>query len=120
MRFAGDKTRNQHVAPVADGLAGRIRAVRTWALAHGEIASREALQVICEVKAARRGPFDRWRLVDVDELVWHELVTWCQHEEMPLPAQLAETLWTYLGFLWAAGVADPASHTVDALRAPLI
>jgi hypothetical protein len=125
MRIAGDNTRNDtarnaHVAPPADGFARRIRQVRTWALAHGEIASRDALQVICEVKAARRAPFDRWRLVDVDELVWHELMSWCQHQDMPLPTQLAETLWTYLGFLWDAGVADPASHQVEALRAPLI
>ena len=120
MRTAGDKTGNHPALLDVDRFAARIRQVRLWALAHGEIAAPDALRVICEVKAARRGPFDRWTLVDVDELVWHELVGWCGHEEIPVPAFMTETLWTYLGFIWATGVADPSSQTVGTLRASLI
>lgn len=119
MSTAGDKTDQLSIREI-DRFAGRIRQVRLWALAHGEVAAADALRVICEVKALRRGPFDRWTIVDVDEMIWHDVLAWCAQEEVPVPPQVAETLWTYVGFLWATGAADPSSQTVGTLRASLI
>ena len=120
MSSAGDNGRNHTALQAIDRFAGRIRQVRLWALAHGEVATADALRVICEVKAARRGPFDRWTIVDVDEMIWHDVLAWCGEEDVAVPPHVAETLWTYLGFLWATGAADPSSQTVGTLRASLI
>ena len=120
--FHGDVALDDHV----DGAVVRslVHEVRVWALAHGHIATSEALEVILSVKAARSDgggtSLHTWVGWDAEEMVWADLVAWCRRVERTLPGCLAETLWTYLGFLTETGRLASGSDDLITLRRPLL
>jgi hypothetical protein len=103
--------------------------VRAWALPKGLVADADAIEVICCTKRARSAgrhgfeselDFDRWTVLDVEELLWVELVSYCSDSEQPVPERLAETLWTYLSYMADTGALIHPSDTLPTLRTPLI
>ena len=98
----------------------RVSAARRWAIGHGRTLSTPALAAIVGAKLDRSEPFDVWTADVVSELLWTDIVTWCQGRGAACPQRVAETLWTYLTFLADEAAMAPGSDALAQLRAPLL
>src|SRR3954449_13059903 len=99
---------------------GRVSAARRWAIAHGRTLSTPALAAILGAKTSRSEPIDRWTADTVCELLWTDIITWCQSRDAGCPERVAETLWTYLSFLADEDALASGSDVLPQLRAPLM
>ncbi|MDQ1396405.1 MAG: hypothetical protein QOG64_1664 [Acidimicrobiaceae bacterium] len=99
----------------------RVRRIRAWALAHGRPVDTTALQVILLVKQERcTEAFDCWTLDGLGEFIWTDVVGWCALNDVPRPAGVAETLWSYLAFLDEVGELTASSDDVELLQRSLV
>jgi hypothetical protein len=93
-----------------------------FALATGSPLNLDALTVVLAIReaTARRAPVTRWTERDVTALVWGGVLEWCATYGVAEPPNVAETLWTYLTFLYEEGELASGSSRLADLRTALV
>jgi hypothetical protein len=98
--------------------------VARFALASGSPLNLDAVTVILAIREAEasssRVPFTRWTDRRVMALLWTDVLEWCAVNGVAEPPNLAETLWTYLTFLFEAGELASGSSRLAELRLALV
>lgn len=78
-----------------------------WALGAGRPLNLGAVTVILAVRSFEssrdRKPFHRWTSHDITSFVWGSAVGWCNANGIQVPADLAESMWSYLAFVSETG-----------------
>lgn len=78
-----------------------------WALGAGRPLNLDAVTVILAVRSFEssrdRKPFHRWTSHDITSFVWGSAVGWCNANGIQVPADLAESMWSYLAFVSETG-----------------
>jgi len=100
----------------------RCEAAR-WALASGRPLNLDAVTVILAVRSfesvGEGKPFHRWTTHDITSFVWGSAVGWCGANGIEVPADLAESMWSYLAFVGATdrlvSGSSPPGDLLDAL-----
>ena len=91
-----------------DGVRARVRQVATWALAHGHPLDRDALAVVLATRAdhGHRGLPETWTSAMIERLLEHDVAEWCARRRRRVPSRVAESLFTYLAFLFKSKSLD--------------
>lgn len=94
-----------------------------WALRAGRPLTLDSATVIIAVRAseaARAGTtLHRWTTADITTFIWGSAVGWCAARDVRVPAELAESLWTYLAFLGDRGLLSSGSSPLPDLLAAI-
>jgi hypothetical protein len=98
--------------------------VARYALANGLPLNLDAVTIIIATKAiesaAEGRPFTRWTGRRVVAFIWGTVQEWCAGQGVEAPANTAESLWTYLTFLFEEGQLASGSSPLGELRGALI
>jgi hypothetical protein len=98
--------------------------VARFALATGSPLNLDAITVILAIRdgeaTSSKVPFTRWTDRRVTELLWGNVLEWCAINGVAEPHNVAETLWTYLTFLFEEGELASGSSRLAALRLALV
>ena len=94
------------------------------ALANGLPLNVDAITVILATKsmesAAEGRPFTRWTGRGVVAFLWGTVLEWCAGQGVATPSNVAESLWTYLTYLFEEGELASGSSPLSTLREALV
>ena len=97
--------------------------VARFALAEGLPLNIDAITVILAAKqvesATEKRPFTRWTQRGLVAFLWGTATEWCAAHGVELPPTTAESLWTYLTFLFEHRELASGSARLTALREAL-
>mgnify|MGYP001813167840 CR=1 FL=1 len=100
------------------------RALRRRVLAHslqeGRPLSADAVTAVLAAKAWRDELPELYTEATVRELLWVDILVWCEAHELELPLDAPEALWSLLVVLHADGALHPRSDSLEVLRRPLL
>jgi len=112
--------RRAHAVPVSHQLRSHRRHVAAWSLAQGRPVDRDALAAVlnCGADHSRPDSPNRWTTDRVAGLLWEGVLGWCRSHGVapPPPADVRNTLLTYLRYLGAHQLFAPGSDRPRALR----
>ena len=98
--------------------------VARFALASGSPLNLDAITVILAMRDAEASsskvPFTRWTDRRVTALLWGNVLEWCAINGVAEPENVAETLWTYLTYLFEVGELASGSSRLAELRLALV
>ena len=81
----------------------------------------DTVSVVLAAKADRfLEPVEVWLEETVRELLWVDVLAWCEHHDLELPLDVPEALWAVLRVLEADGLLGGDSDRIDTLRRPLL
>jgi hypothetical protein len=105
-----------HVHPHSSELRRFVLAVRMWALAGGRALEPSAIEAVVGAAARPLTTPSVWTTDDVEQLVWVDVLLWCDAAGRARPVGLGEALWWVLGHLADRGLIADGSDPLAALQ----
>ena len=110
--------------PLPEDLRQHRCDVARYALAEGLPLNLDAITVVLAAKqfesSTDRRPFTRWTSTHLMGFLWGTVVDWCRLTDVAVPPSTAESLWTYLTFLFEQGELASGSSRLSDLREVLV
>ena len=98
--------------------------VARYALAEGLPLNLDAITVVLAAKQFESStdgrPVTRWTSTHLMGFLWGTVVDWCRTSDVAVPAATAESLWTYLTFLFERGELASGSSRLADLREVMV